>query len=338
MGSGRWSTDTYDARAATRRLAGKAAFDYTDTLRRTLPRDRWAPHPSLDPKGVRTRESRDSREHPTSTAIAVIFDVTGSMGHIPVTLQQKLPQLLGVLLGKGYVEHPQILFGAVGDATCDRVPLQIGQFESDNRLDANLENIVIEGGGGGHDTESYELALYFMARHTSLDCVEKRGRKGYLFLIGDERSYARVSRRQVAHIIGDTLQEDIPVEQIVAELTRRYEVFYILPSGAAHGGERTILDYWRALLGQHVLELDDPDAVCETIALAIGLCEDAIALADGANDLEEMGASADAIVAATTALTGLATTAGTHRVPAGDALPGLDTDGGRGIEPPIIRL
>jgi len=48
---------------------------------------------------------------------AVLFDVTGSMGQVPRALQQKLPQLLGLLLRQGYVEHPQILFGAIGDAT-----------------------------------------------------------------------------------------------------------------------------------------------------------------------------------------------------------------------------
>ena len=58
------------------------------------------------------------------------------------------------------------MFGAIGDATCDRVPLQVGQFESDNRMDDDLGRIVLEGGGGGQQTESYELAMYFMARHT----------------------------------------------------------------------------------------------------------------------------------------------------------------------------
>ena len=31
------------------------------------------------------------------------------------------------------------MFGAIGDATCDRAPLQVGQFESDNRMDGDLE-------------------------------------------------------------------------------------------------------------------------------------------------------------------------------------------------------
>jgi hypothetical protein len=78
------------------------------------------------------------------------------------------------------------MFGAIGDATCDRAPLQVGQFESDNRMDDDLSRILLEGGGGGQKTESYELAMYFMARHTAADCYEKRGKRGYLFIIGDE--------------------------------------------------------------------------------------------------------------------------------------------------------
>ena len=37
--------------------------------------------------------------------------------------------------------------------------------------------------------------MYFMARHTSLDCHEKRGQRGYLFIIGDE---LRLPERQGA--------------------------------------------------------------------------------------------------------------------------------------------
>jgi hypothetical protein len=162
MGSGRWSTNVYDAAARYRAVTGASAFAYSDGGARDV-------HPQLDPSGIR-RESRDSDEHPRSLAVAVLFDVTGSMRQVPRALQAKLPQLLGLLLRQGYADHPQILFGAIGDATCDRVPLQIGQFESDNRMDDDLGRIVLEGGGGGQKTESYELAMYFMARHTSIDC------------------------------------------------------------------------------------------------------------------------------------------------------------------------
>ena len=284
MGSGRWSTDVYTAADNYRRATGRSAFAYSDSGARQA-------HPALDPLGVAARESRDSEEHPFSTPIAVLFDVTGSMGTVPRTLQTKLPQLLGLLTRKGYATDPHVLFGAVGDATCDRVPLQVGQFESDNRMDDDLARIVLEGGGGGQKRESYELAMYFMARHTALDSVVKRGRRGYLFLIGDEMPYPRVNPREVARFIGDDLSEPVSTEGIIADLRRSFDVYYLMPTAAAHGGDREILTRWRDLLGQNVLELDDLDAVCETIALTVGLGEDAIDLDEGLTHLAEAGSA-----------------------------------------------
>ncbi|GLZ01692.1 hypothetical protein [Actinoplanes sp. NBRC 103695] len=285
MGSGRWSTDVYDAAKNYRAATGASAFAYSDGGAREA-------HAALDPKGVTHRESRDSHEHPSSTPIAVLFDVTGSMGGVPRVLQTKLPQLLGLLTRKGYATDPHIMFGAVGDATCDRVPLQVGQFESDNRMDDDLARIVLEGGGGGQKMESYELAMYFMARHTSLDSMLNRGRRGYLFLIGDEMPYPAVKPNEVRARIGDKLTEPIRTEAMLAELQRTFHVYYLLPTAAGWGGDAEVLTRWRGLLGQNVIELDDLDAVCETIALTVGMGEDTIDLDAGLADLTEYGSTA----------------------------------------------
>jgi hypothetical protein len=287
MGSGIWSTNVYDA--ARKMRGGASAFGYSDSGARTV-------HPDLDPHGVTVRESRDSAEHPTSLAIAVLLDVTGSMRDVPRVLQAKLPQLLGLLMRKGYAEHPQIMFGAIGDATVDRAPLQVGQFESDNRMDGDLERLLLEGGGGGQKRESYELALYFMARHTAADCFDKRGKRGYLFIIGDEMSYDRVKPREASAVIGDSLAEPVPLPLIAAEVTRRWDTYYILPEGSSYVGDTEVLESWRALLGQNVIELADLDAACETIALTVGLGEDAVDLDAGLADLADIGSDAAPVV------------------------------------------
>jgi len=297
MGSGRWSTDVYDAAARFRAATGASAFAYSDGGAARV-------HPALDPYGVPFRESRDSSERPESLAVAVLFDVTGSMGGVPRALQAKLPQLLGLLLRKGYVAHPQIMFGAIGDATCDRAPLQVGQFESDNRMDDDLGRILLEGGGGGQKTESYELALYFMARHTVTDCFERRGRRGYLFVIGDEMAYPRVKPAEARDVIGDELRERLPVAELMAEVTAKWDTYYVLPAGASYVGDREVLGFWRGLLGQNVIELADLDAVCETIALTVGLGEDAISLDDGLADLGDVGSAAGPAVSQALAVIG----------------------------------
>ena len=218
MGSGAWSAVNFHANVHAKRVAGKDIFDYSANAQRT---GNLAVHPSLSPYGMTLRESRDSAEHPDSNAILISLDVTGSMGKVVRAIHRDLPHLHELLLGHKYIPHPQILFAAVGDATCDRVPLQVGQFESDNRMDQNLENMILEGGGGGQKTESYELNLYVAARHTAADCWEKRRKKGYLFMIGDEMAYPFVNRAHVNRLIGTDPQADIPVRQIAAEVSEK---------------------------------------------------------------------------------------------------------------------
>lgn len=275
MGGGTWDTGLYRAAATTRAKLGVDDFAYSKATH-AKPTSAWAVDPALDPKLIKgVRESRDSDEHPDSVAIAVTFDVTGSMGRIPAGLQKKLSFLMEFVIGRGGVAHPQILMAAVGDATCDRVPFQIGQFESDNRLDEQLRLIFLEGGGGGQISESYGLSFYAAARKTTTDCWEKRGRKGYWFTIGDEKSWP-VKSEHVLEVFGDTIQErELAVKDLIAEASERWHLFHIVPRNASHGEDPDVLDFWRELLGQHVLRIDDMDKICELIAAQIALMEGA---------------------------------------------------------------
>jgi hypothetical protein len=335
MGGGSWTSSTYEARASHKSATGKSTFDYHDTTSRA-PSSSWKVHETLDPKmtnkngahtGMTTREALDSDEHPSSKGVAVVLDVTGSNVDQARIIHGKLPELLGVILRKGYLADPQILFAAVGDATCDRVPLQVGQFESDNRMDEHLENFFLEGNGGGQMTESYELGAYFLARHTYMDCVEKRGERGYAFFIGDEMAYPRVDPRQVKDLIGDDLAEPVTTEAIFAELQRSFDVYFIVPLNASHGRDPSVADYWRGLLGQNVITLDDSAAICETIALTIGLGEGTVDLDEGAEHLREAGASEAAIRSASTALARVGSGAVAPATASG-ALPDVPGDSG----------
>lgn len=239
-------------------------------------------HPLMNPCGVKVRESRDSEAHPRSLAIVFALDVTGSMEKIPELLaRQELPMFMKALLDME-ITDPQVLFMAVGDAYCDAAPLQVGQFESaDKEMDQWLTWLYLEGGGGGQDTESYELAMYFLARHTDIDCWKKRRHRGYLFMTGDENPYPYVSRAQVKSIIGDDLDEDVPVECIVQELHRMYEPFFIIPDQRRRKRcERS----WRDLLGDRVICMEDPTDIVHVCAGLVALCENAVsdlpALAD----------------------------------------------------------
>ncbi|WP_063128877.1 hypothetical protein [Nocardia fusca] len=295
MGYGNWDHSAYRAAKAYRTRRGMDDFGYTAQLREQ-PYDTWKVHPDLDPFGVRARECRDSADHGNSLPIAVLFDVTGSMGQVPMIVQGKLGKLHGLLRDKGYADDPQILFGGIGDADTDRAPLQVGQFESDNRMDDQLRAVLLEGGGGGQKSESYELAAYFMAEHVVTDAWEKRGKKGYLFLIGDELNKPRLAARHIRAVIGDHIRTDIRVESIYRELAQRWQVHYILPNQSSYYHDPEIAEHWRALLGQNFLRLDDPAAVCELIALTVGLSENRVDVHTGLADLRDIGSAAEAEV------------------------------------------
>jgi len=135
---------------------------------------------------------------------------------------------VGQIIMKNYVPGPAVSFAAIGDANSDQAPLQVGQFEADNRLDEVLSKIWIEEGGGGTGQESYELAAYFYARHSKLACLA-RGQKGYFFFLGDEGFYPKVSREQIQRVLGREESHDIDSATIFRELAEKYHVFFIYP-------------------------------------------------------------------------------------------------------------
>lgn len=232
-------------------------------------------HPLMNPKGVRLRECRDSADHPQSLGIVFALDITGSMGQIPKILAtQQLPSFMKILTGC-QIPDPQILFMAVGDATHNQAPLQVGQFESTAELmDQWLTWTYLEGGGGGNAHENYELGLYFLAMHTEMDCMAKRNKRGYLFMTGDENPYPVLSRHIIDTVIGDRVDDDLRCEEIVAEVQKSFVPFFLIPDRErAKNCERR----WRDLLGDHVLCLESALDVCYVAAGAMLLNEKRVA-------------------------------------------------------------
>lgn len=224
------------------------------------------------PENITIRESRDSDEHPNSVAVMVFLDVTGSMGRIPLVIaKEKLGALMSTIIDNG-VPDPQILFGAIGDHISDRVPLQIGQFESGTaELDKWLTTIYIEGNGGGQKMESYLLAWLAAGRHTSIDCFEKRNEKGFLFTIGDEMSWDNLDARSLKKILGYAQADDLTDVQVLEEAQRLYNVYHIHVNEASYRNDPQVLDYWKKMLGERLIILEDHLAICETIATIIAM-------------------------------------------------------------------
>ena len=108
---------------------------------------------------------------------------------------------MGGLIQNG-IPDPTLLFLAIGDHECDKSPLQVGQFESgDPELDLWLTRTWLEKGGGGNAGESYLLAHYFAAYHTDIDAYNKRGKRGFLFTVGDEPGLTSLPGRVIDEIM-----------------------------------------------------------------------------------------------------------------------------------------
>ncbi|MBE7172559.1 MAG: hypothetical protein INR73_18410 [Williamsia sp.] len=276
MGYTTWSSDMYDRlRSSYTNKTGKDIFSSHGMS------------DNMSPFGVRYRESRDSAVHPQSLAVQVYLDVTGSMGRIPeVLVKQKLGSLMNTLMAHG-IEHPQILFGAIGDHQCDRFPLQVGQFESGTEeLNRWLTETYLEGGGGGQHMESYLLAWWFAARHTATDCFEKRGQKGFVFTIGDEWTWNNVDPHVLQRITGMREKQMISAGQVLQEAMYSNHVFHIHVNEGSYRNAPMIIEPWKALLGERLISLDDHRAVAETIASTVAVLQGV--------DLQQMASSFDA--------------------------------------------
>lgn len=225
----------------------------------------------MSPKGVRLRESRDSDEHPTSLAIQIWLDVTGSMDRIPENLvKESLPHLMTDIINAG-IEHPQIFFGAVGDHLYDRASLQIGQFESSTELVTKwLTSVFLEHGGGGNMHESYLLPWYFAAKHTSIDCFEKRGEKGFLFTIGDEKCHKTVTGSFLKNAVGVGEYKNVYTrEELLEEAKRCYNVFHIHANDGNYRNNADVNADWRSLLGENYVIVENHKDIAGTIASII---------------------------------------------------------------------
>ena len=284
MGHGLYSKDVH-RNVTENRLRSGTDFTYSrDMLSR--PAHERKVNELLDPKrenqkgdnaGTIIRESLDFPEHPNTTPIVIVLDVTGSMAQVPREIVAELPKLIDGLIKAG-VPDPQVLICANGDAYSDSVPVQIGQFESDNRIDEQIDKLILEGGGGGGNHESYDLIAWFLAYKTHLDAVELRDQKGFCFFLADERLYSEVKREQVLKHFGEQI-DNVDTKDVFADLRMKFETFMLYPH-AAEGSYRRSGEHckeqqpegsgvygWREVLDpEQVIDMRSPVELIEQVA------------------------------------------------------------------------
>ncbi len=244
MGCGSWTSADWSSYSTSRGISSSSTASTLYT--------KHSVKDEFEPKNIKFRESCDSEDHPNSTPIILGLDVTGSMGSVLETVCKKLNTTMTEILERNPVDDPQIMFLAFGDTYCDSHPLQATQFESDIRIAEQLNDIYFECGGGGNGGESYALPWYFAARHTKIDSFDKHNKKGFLFTIGDEECLPEITKEQIKQFIDDDVEENISAEAILAEVSRKYEVYHLIVDPVAYQEPQK---EWKKLLGKNVMLL-----------------------------------------------------------------------------------
>lgn len=213
--------------------------------------------PDMDIKN-KIRECRDSEEHPETLPIIIALDVTGSMGRIPHKLiTSDFPEIMKKIMDEG-ISHPQVCFLGIGDQYSDDAPIQVGQFEvSDELLDKWLKTIWLEGRGGGNGGESYQLAWWFAAAHTSIDHYIKRGKKGILITIGDEATHRSITKTEFKELFGDSSEvNSMTTSQILKEAQKSWDIYHINLMDYI-GSTAITQSSWRNLLGDNMINTEN---------------------------------------------------------------------------------
>lgn len=295
-----WSKSTYD-RVTRRKIDSGTAFQYT---RSSKSAGVWEAHDNLKvltPNGEPvTRESRDSDRYPVTTPIVVGFDVTGSMDENPAILQSSLKGLMGMIDRKGLVSGPQIAIAAYGDTNGDYVPVQLSQFECDNLIDENLDNVFIEGHGCGNGGETSTALAWFVARHVVTDAWEKRGKRGYMFLIGDECALS-VQPDESKRFLGEPEPRLITPEDAFSAATERWDVYFLVVNNWSAQYQDSVRKYKDLLGDDHVIVLESTESAPAVIASVIALTEGTMDRSEMACELEDAGFGAETALAAVNA-------------------------------------
>lgn len=250
MGHGSYQSKDWDRLRSARNINSQSSVQDLYTARQMKD--------NLNPYHVKYRESCDSLDNPASTAIIFGLDVTGSMGYLSEEIAKgALNRTMLEIYDKVPVTNPHIMFQAIGDSKSDQAPLQTTQFEADIRIAEQLLDVYFEGRGGGNGGESYLLSWYFAARHTKIDCYEKRKEKGFLFTIGDECCHEKLTTPEIYRVFGEQSNE-CTAEQLFHEASEKYEIFHITMRAGSYKYQHSG-DAWKKLIGNRAVELDPED-------------------------------------------------------------------------------
>lgn len=248
MGNSRFTDASWTLASA----APRAAKSHAEVFRNTTVKKEF------DPVHIKIRESRDSEANPKSTPVMIWLDGTGSMGNVAHQIaKDELGKVFSGIYDRKPVTDPHILAGMIGDVLTDRFPSQATQFEGDIKVHDQLLQLVIEGNGGGNGTETYDGAWYFAATKTVADNWEKRGKKGFLFTIGDEPAPRGLTSENILRMFGDHVQKDLTAAELLKMAQEKWEVFHLIIAQGGGSAYPNVKSSWNELMGERAINVDD---------------------------------------------------------------------------------
>jgi hypothetical protein len=262
MGYGAFSEATYTSSKALRSSKGVSDFSYTENAKEV--------HESLNPrrinlKAIKFLESRDN-DGRISTPVLITKDVTGSNYRNAIVVQEKLPELMQQLAA--VCQNPQVAVWSNDDySSVGRNCVQMSEFESDNRIDDSIRNLWLTAMGGSNAGESYDLLVYAAARKTATDSLEKRGKRGYMFMYADEPFFTQVRASEIIDVFGDNAQADIPIDDIIAEAKTKWDITILFPSQSGQARARS--QYVKLFGAECVRDLAEPEDFCQAVAAIV---------------------------------------------------------------------
>lgn len=267
MGNSRWDPKDWTTRLAASSYTTRSADDiFSKKVDDTMVAS-----------SITFREARDSVHNPESTPIILALDSTGSMSSVIKTVISKFGVVIQEIIDRKPVPDPAImtmLFDDVFYVTGKQGVLQVSQFESDDKAVDQMEKMHITGQGGGNNSESYHLPLYMAAFKTRTDCFEKRGEKGYLFVVGDEECPPALTVSQIKSVFGpdESASEDMTYDDLFAAASRMYHVFHVVIMQGSHAygqGEKKMRESWSKHVGEHLIIVNDVESIPEIVVSAI---------------------------------------------------------------------
>lgn len=211
-------------------------------------------------------ESKDSLEYERKPIILALGAKDSMERLLPYIVNEGMPRL--ILEAREY----DIMSMKVGNVTnANGRPIQITRFASGEEALNQFKELDFK---SSQWNTSYVLPWYFAAKHTKLDCYDKRGQKGFLFTFGDDGPAPSLAAHEVREVFGK--QDSLGVRRLTASeclkmASEKFNCYHIIMKGYAY--DSYVESRWRELMGSHVCILDNHKYMPELVTTILSMYE-----------------------------------------------------------------